>query len=139
MTDEQYYKEAMNKLTNQQDKDELEFCWWSYKNEGTYTPISYKNGACHLGEGYLCWEFPQWLEATCTNGKLLKTLGLTSNHLLKIELLCRLRNLPLTAEEVEHWCDIITQDNADVAKIDLALKNIQVNERKQALGEDFKA
>lgn len=89
--------------------------------------------------GYLCWEFPQWLEATCLNPRIHETLGLTGNHIFKIQLLCRLRELHLPEKEDEYWGDLITQDNADVSKIDLALKNIQVIERKQALAEDFKA
>ena len=139
MDNEQYYKEAMNKLTDQKDKEELEFCWLDYNDRGTYTPIEYKNGAYGFSSGYLCWEFPQWIEATCFDDKLLKTLGLTGKYIKKIELLCRLRDLHLTPEEVEQWSDLITQDNADVSKIDLALKNIQVIERKQSLSEDFKA
>ena len=139
MNDEQYFKEAMNKLTEQEDKEELELCWLEYKDRGTYTPIEYKNGTyCWSGSGYICWEFQQWVEATCTNGRICNTLGLTDKHLFKIQLLCRLRNLHLSPEEDKKWRDFIIQDNADVSKIDLALKNIQANERKQALAEDFK-
>lgn len=139
MDNEQYFKEAMNKLTEQEDKEELDYCWYRYTNEGTYTPIGYKNGKLYMGEeGCLCWEFPQWLEATCFNGRIHKALGLTGKYLLKIELLCRLRNLHLSPEEDEKWADLITKDDVNDSELDLALKNIEISERKQALAEDFK-
>lgn len=139
MDNEQYYKEAMNKLTDPEDKEELEFCWHCFNDEGTYTPVEFKNGTMVMGDaGYLCWEFPQWLEATCFNPTILKTLGLTGKYLLKIELLSRLRDLHLPPEEDEYWSDLITQDNVDVSKLELALKNLEISERKQALAEDFK-
>lgn len=138
MDNEQYFKEAMNKLTDPEDKEELELCWYSYKDEGSYTPVNFKNGVLGFCEGFLCWEFTQWLEATCSNVRILETLSLTGKYLKKIELLCRLNDLNLPKEEYEQWADLITQDNVDDSKIDLALKFIQVKERKQALTEDFK-
>lgn len=138
MDNEQYYKEAMNKLTDPEDKEDLESCWERYKDEGSYNPVNFKKGVLGFCEGFLCWEFPQWLEATCINPRIRETLSLTGKHLLKIQLLCRLRDLNLPKEEVEQWTDLITKDNVNDSKIDLALKYIQVNERKQALTEDFK-
>ena len=139
MDNEQYYKEAMNKVTDPEDKEELELCWLDYNDKGTYTPVEFKNGTMVVGyAGYLCWEFPQWLEATCYNASILLALGLTGKYLLKIELLCRLRDLHLSPEEDEKWTDLITQDNVDVSELDLALKSIEIGERKQALAEDFK-
>lgn len=138
MKNGQYYKEAMNKLTEQKDKDELAYYWLSYINEGTHTPIEIKNGSVIFGSGYQCWEFPQWLEATCDDDKILNTLGLTGKYLFKIELLSRLRNLHLPPEEDEKWADLITQDDVNVSELDLALKNLEISERKQALAEDFK-